>query len=79
MTARPLGPRTPGSTWGMHRLVGKRALVIAGAQGIGFAISRQLLEAGCDVFVHYRTSIDGGPLPGVGGIAFGPSMRPCPR
>jgi len=40
----------------MNKLLGKRALVTAGAQGIGLAISRQLLAAGCDVFVHYRTS-----------------------
>jgi len=40
----------------MHKLQGKRALVTAGAQGIGLAISRQLLAVGCDVFVHYRTS-----------------------
>jgi 3-oxoacyl-[acyl-carrier protein] reductase len=40
----------------MHKLHDKRALVTAGAQGIGLAISRQLLAAGCDVFVHYRTS-----------------------
>jgi 3-oxoacyl-[acyl-carrier protein] reductase len=40
----------------MSKLLGKRALVTAGAQGIGLAISRQLLEAGCDVFVHYRSS-----------------------
>ena len=40
----------------MHKLQGKRALVTAGAQGIGLAISRQLLAAGCDVFVHYRSS-----------------------
>jgi 3-oxoacyl-[acyl-carrier protein] reductase len=38
------------------KLAGKRALVTAGAQGIGLAISRQLLAAGCDVFVHYRSS-----------------------
>ena len=42
----------------MHKLHGKRALVTAGAQGIGLAISRQLLAAGCDVFVHYRSSAD---------------------
>jgi len=42
----------------MHKLDGKRALVTAGAQGIGLAISRQLLAAGCDVFVHYRSSAD---------------------
>ena len=40
----------------MHKLHGKRALVTAGAQGIGLAISRQLLAAGCEVFVHYRSS-----------------------
>lgn len=38
------------------RLQGKRALVTAGAQGIGLAISRALGAAGCDVFVHYRSS-----------------------
>lgn len=43
----------------MGRLLGKRALVTAGAQGIGLAISRHLLEAGCDVFVHYRSSAAG--------------------
>jgi 3-oxoacyl-[acyl-carrier protein] reductase len=38
------------------RLLGKRALVTAGAQGLGLAITRHLLAAGCDVFVHYFTS-----------------------
>lgn len=42
----------------MSKLLGKRALVTAGAQGIGFAISQQLLRAGCDVFVHYRSSAE---------------------
>src|SRR5262245_56810389 len=42
----------------MHKLHGKRALVTAGAQGIGLAISRQLLATGCDVFIHYRTSAE---------------------
>jgi 3-oxoacyl-[acyl-carrier protein] reductase len=42
----------------MSKLHGKRALVTAGAQGIGLAITRQLLAAGCDVFVHYRSSAD---------------------
>ena len=42
----------------MSKLLGKRALVTAGAQGIGLAITRQLLRAGCDVFVHYRSSTD---------------------
>jgi 3-oxoacyl-[acyl-carrier protein] reductase len=47
-------------SWGMipsdGKLLGRRALVTAGAQGIGLAISRALLAAGCDVFVHYRQS-----------------------
>ncbi len=42
----------------MSKLLGKRALVTAGAQGIGLAITQQLLRAGCDVVVHYRTSAD---------------------
>jgi 3-oxoacyl-[acyl-carrier protein] reductase len=40
----------------MHKLRGKRALVAAGAQGL--AISRRLLAAGCNVCVHYRSSVD---------------------
>jgi 3-oxoacyl-[acyl-carrier protein] reductase len=40
----------------MSKLLGKRVLVTAGAQGIGLAISRQLLAAGCEVFVHYHTN-----------------------
>src|SRR5882672_5103519 len=40
------------------KLQGKRALVTAGAQGIGLAITRHLLAAGCDVFVHYHRSAD---------------------
>jgi 3-oxoacyl-[acyl-carrier protein] reductase len=40
----------------VSKLLGKRAVVTAGAQGIGLAITRQLLAAGCDVFVHYRAS-----------------------
>jgi 3-oxoacyl-[acyl-carrier protein] reductase len=38
------------------KLLGKRALVTAGAQGIGLAISQRLLRVGCDVVVHYKTS-----------------------
>ena len=43
----------------MSKLLGKRALVTAGAQGIGLAISQHLLHAGCDVFVHYHSSATG--------------------
>jgi 3-oxoacyl-[acyl-carrier protein] reductase len=42
----------------MSKLQGKRALVTAGAQGIGLAITRQLLAAGCDVFVQYHRSAE---------------------
>ena len=42
----------------MSSLQGKRALVTAGAQGIGLAISRHLLAAGCDLFVHYHRSAE---------------------
>jgi 3-oxoacyl-[acyl-carrier protein] reductase len=42
----------------MSKLKDKRALVTAGAQGIGLAITRRLLEAGCHVFVHYHSSAD---------------------
>lgn len=43
----------------MGSLKGKRALVTAGAQGIGKAVSELLLAQGCDVAVHYLTSRDG--------------------
>ena len=42
----------------MNKLLGKRALITAGAQGIGFATTQHLLRAGCDVAVHYRSSAD---------------------
>ena len=41
------------------KLLGKKVLVTAGAQGIGFATGEALLRAGCDVFVHYHTSSAG--------------------
>ncbi|KAF0095478.1 MAG: 3-oxoacyl-acyl-carrier protein reductase [Puniceicoccaceae bacterium 5H] len=40
----------------MGLLTGKKALVTAGGQGIGLSITRHLLEAGCDVAVHYFSS-----------------------
>jgi len=43
----------------MGSLTNKRALVTAGNQGIGRAITLGLLAAGCDVFVHYFQSKDG--------------------
>jgi 3-oxoacyl-[acyl-carrier protein] reductase len=38
------------------KLAGKRAPVTAGAQGIGLAVSRELLAAGCQVYVHFHRS-----------------------
>ncbi|MBP7141810.1 MAG: SDR family oxidoreductase [Opitutaceae bacterium] len=40
----------------MKKLNKKRALVTAGAQGIGLAISQHLAREGCDVFVHFHRS-----------------------
>lgn len=40
----------------MGYLNGKRALVTAGGQGIGLAISKALIQAGCDVCIHYFSS-----------------------
>jgi len=37
----------------MGSLIAKRALVTAGGQGIGKAIAEGLLNAGCDVAIHY--------------------------
>lgn len=41
-----------------QKLNGKRALVTAGAQGIGLAIVKALLAEGCRVAVHYFSSAD---------------------
>jgi 3-oxoacyl-[acyl-carrier protein] reductase len=37
----------------MGTLVGKKALVTGTSQGIGAAISKALIEAGCDICMHY--------------------------
>ena len=37
----------------MGSLTGKKALVTGTSQGIGAAISKALIEAGCDIFMHY--------------------------
>jgi 3-oxoacyl-[acyl-carrier protein] reductase len=55
----------------MQKLLGKRALVTAGAQGIGLEISRQLLAAGCDVFVHYHRSAEGAQALAAGATQLG--------
>jgi 3-oxoacyl-[acyl-carrier protein] reductase len=43
----------------MSGLKSKRVLVTAGGQGIGLAICRELVDAGCDVVAHYHTTADG--------------------
>ena len=43
----------------MGSLVGKRALVTGGGQGIGQAIVADLLKAGCDVAIHYFSDRQG--------------------
>jgi 3-oxoacyl-[acyl-carrier protein] reductase len=42
----------------MGTLTGKRALVTGTSQGIGAAISKALIEAGCDICMHYFHSLD---------------------
>ena len=43
----------------MGSLQGKRALITGGGQGIGYAITEELLKAGCHVFIHYHSAKDG--------------------
>src|SRR5262245_24660088 len=40
----------------MGSLKGKRALVTGGGQGLGYAITEQLLDAGANVAIHYFSS-----------------------
>ena len=43
----------------MGSLKGKRALVTGGGQGLGYAVTEQLLSAGVDVAIHYFSSEKG--------------------
>lgn len=43
----------------MGNLSGKRVLITGGAQGLGEAITRHLIEAGADVAIHYFSSETG--------------------
>lgn len=43
----------------MGTLVGKRALVTGASQGIGQETARKLIEAGCDIYIHYYSGEEG--------------------
>jgi 3-oxoacyl-[acyl-carrier protein] reductase len=43
----------------MGNLKGKRALITGGGQGLGYAVTEHLLQAGADVAVHYFSSETG--------------------
>jgi 3-oxoacyl-[acyl-carrier protein] reductase len=43
----------------MGSLIGKRALVTGAEQGIGRAVAEQLVDAGCDVAIHYFSGMEG--------------------
>ncbi len=43
----------------MGSLTGKRVLITGGAQGIGYAISREFIDKGCLVAIHYFSSKEG--------------------
>jgi len=40
------------------KLTGKNVLITAGAQGIGEAITRQFIDNGANVAIHYFSSAD---------------------
>jgi 3-oxoacyl-[acyl-carrier protein] reductase len=60
-----------------ERLHGKRALVTAGAQGIGLAITRSLLSAGCRVVLHYHSSDEAAQLLAADAKSAGQSLGLC--
>ncbi|MGX9419110.1 SDR family NAD(P)-dependent oxidoreductase [Vibrio sp. RC27] len=43
----------------MGSLVGKKAFVTGAEQGIGFATAKDLIESGCDIYVHYFMGDEG--------------------
>jgi len=43
----------------MGNLSGKRAFISAAGQGIGYATAKSLIEAGCDIYMHYFSDESG--------------------
>lgn len=43
----------------MGTLIKKRALVTGASQGIGLETARKLIEAGCDIYIHYYSGEEG--------------------
>ncbi|MEZ9708299.1 SDR family NAD(P)-dependent oxidoreductase [Vibrio breoganii] len=43
----------------MSKLAGKKAFITGAEQGIGFESAKSLIEAGCDVFIHYFSGTEG--------------------
>ena len=40
-----------------NKLIGKNILITAGAQGIGEAITRHMIDSGANVAIHYFSSV----------------------
>lgn len=43
----------------MGKLNGKKAIITGAEQGIGFATAKTMIEAGCDVYIHYFSGTEG--------------------
>ncbi|MEZ8109177.1 SDR family NAD(P)-dependent oxidoreductase [Vibrio sp. 10N.222.54.A1] len=43
----------------MGKLKGKKVLLTGGEQGIGFNTAQALIEAGCDIYIHYFSGTEG--------------------
>lgn len=43
----------------MGSLVGKKVFITGAEQGIGKETARKLIEAGCDIYIHYFSGEEG--------------------
>ncbi len=43
----------------MGSLTGKKVFITGAEQGIGKETARKLIEAGCDIYIHYFSGEDG--------------------